>query len=249
MKRFFVLAVLLLLLVSVLWPGTATATFTYVSSASAINTASGTTLTVDVASVAVGDIVVVGVGWEGGATTVTISDGASPSTWVALTQRTHTSVAQSTQGNYTLNSAKSGTVTYTATWSAARDYRHIAVHVYRPSATPVFDSGTDVTAEGTSASISTGNITTTGTDELVVAWSKEWIDNADSAWAINGLAAANPNERQWFAQWDKTFTSTFTGAGTRTAASSVEWVAGIAGFKIVAAAAAAPTLPLLGVGP
>ena len=123
--------------------------------------ASGTTLAVQLTGVTPGSLIVAYVKWEGTAAgTVTLSDGVSPFTADTLNSAANNDLHG--RFYYLLASSASGTVTYTATWSAARSYRKLLVYRYTYGGTVSFDGSNRATASA--GSLNTGTIATTGSD-------------------------------------------------------------------------------------
>lgn len=198
------------------------------------------------ANVSSGDLIVAFVGWETDALTATLSDGTTSFTGKTVVdcgaQHCHI------QPFYLLASMATGTPTYTATITGA-SVPAIAVFVFTPSAAVTFDTEA---AGGTnnSTSIDSGSLTTTGSDELVVAGSFMQNGPTTSAWQIGGSSAAT-NEQTAFAgaytidNWYLAAMGTVN--GTETLSGSNWWVAAELSFKI-AGGSAVRSRSLLGVG-
>jgi hypothetical protein len=187
-----------------------------------------TTLSVTLTGVAPGSLVVAYVKWEDtAASTVTLSDGTS-----AFTPDTRVSAANGDlhgQFFYLLSSTASGTVTYTATWSAARPYRKLMIYEFSYNGgTVAFDSSNRAT--GTSGTLSSGNITTTGADEIVLGAYGEYSTNNTTTERINGVAADQVLRASYASMWSKSFTAPFTGAATASG-NSHPWVGSVIAFK------------------
>lgn len=211
--------------------------FTFVTAGGFGTSASGTSLPVTIGGVSIGDLIVIGTKWEDQDDTVTISDGAS--TFV------ETTAAHPTNGNpawgtlhYCLASAASGSVTYTATFSPTASFKEIGVMIYTPTSLPSLD-GTPSSQGGFGATtVTSGNITTLGTDGLMFGWYGE-VGSAITSPLINGLAAdrsqsVGSSSRSMI--WAKAYTSGFTGAATGSVLAANYVVDGIA-FKITTGAA------------
>jgi YVTN family beta-propeller protein len=204
------------------------APLTFAHSGSAFTDASGTTQTVQLTGVTTGSLIVAYVKWEGTpASTVTFSDGTSTFTADAI----DTAANNDLNGRfyYLPSSTKSGTVTYTATWSAARPYRRVMIYEYAYSGGSVsFDASTRATA--TTGTLSSGNITTTGTDEVVFGAYGEYDAATTTTERVNGVAADQVVRASYASMWSKTVTSTFTGAATASGNSST-WIGNVIAFK------------------
>lgn len=209
--------------------------FAFVSknSTDASGSGSGLTTTVQLTNIQAGDFVVVVMLWDGAATTCTVDDGTS-----TLTEQTASSVAADggttlrMRTFYLLSSVASGTLTYTSTLGAGRTAREILAIAYRPSGTVATDGGNHNGATSGSA-LTSGDITTTGTTELVIGAHGYGGFSISGTPQINGQNADQTQTNTGKSSiWAKTFTSTFTGGASATLAGSDWWVASIAAFKI-----------------
>lgn len=220
-------------------PEKAEAAFTFVNSGENGSSASNTSLQATVTGVHAGDLVVILAKWENGDTTVSASDGTSSFT-DALSGNHAVGTAGAGEPNvtalYLLSSVTSGSVTYTVTWGAARPWKDVIVAVYTPGSGTLSLDGTANKNVGAGTSLTTGNITTSGTDGIAFALYGEYGTGLDSE-KINGLVAdrtivggvVNQSEI-----WIKSYTSGFTGQGTATLNSSNNWAAAILAFKLTA---------------
>ncbi|MBK7951380.1 MAG: PQQ-dependent sugar dehydrogenase [Deltaproteobacteria bacterium] len=230
-------------------PGTFTASFDtttaqqplgFARSQGASNDANGTTLSVPLTNVRAGSLIVAYAKWEGAAagSTVTLSDGTNTFTADA--------VGSAANGDlhgrffYLPASTASGNVTYTATWSAARPYRRLLVYEYAYSGGSVgFDASSRAT--GTSGTLNSGSITTTGTDEVVFGAYGEYSASNTTTERIGGLAADQVVRSGFSSMWSKTFTAPFTGAATATGHSAT-WIGSVIAFKRSGVANTPPTI-------
>jgi uncharacterized protein YjdB len=206
---------------------TPVAPLTFAQNKGAFSDASATTLTVQLTNVKAGSLIVAFVKWEGSAaSTVAISDGIS-----AFTADTLNSAANNDLHGrffYLVSSGASGTVNYTATWSAARPYRRLILYEYSYGGTVSFDASNRATA--TSGSLTTGNIVTTGSDEVVFGGYGEYNANNTTTERINGVAADQVLRTGFASMWSKTFSSPFTGAATA-AGNSTTWLGNVIAFR------------------
>ena len=171
------------LLASIAPASAAAASFAFLRSGAASNDSGATTLTVQLTGVAAGDLIVAYVKYEGAATTVAVSDGAS--TFAADTAVHAANGDLHGQFFYALAAQASGTVTYTATWAASKPYRKLFVYEYSHSGTvATFDVSGRATA--TSGTLNSGAVTTTGTDEVVFGSYGEYSANTTSNEQIGG---------------------------------------------------------------
>lgn len=218
----------------------ALASFTDVNRNSTSSAGSATTLGVAVTGVHVGDLIFVWAGTRDGNQAISgVSDGTTSLTCLTA------AVNGTMQGRicYLLASVASGTVTYTATFAAAATNRFIGSWVFTPTAAATFDQQNSATDADV---LTSGNITTTGSDELVVAGDIN-SQAAHASMQIGGVNATATDSDGVGAFWYRATTGTV--AATGAAAGALTSVTAIASFKIGAGAAAVQRALLLGVGP
>jgi len=210
--------------------------YAFVKSAGAADDTSDTSMAVALATVTAGHLIVVWAKYEGATTTVTISDGTTSLT--PRTTRAHANSDLHGQFFYLPASVASGSVTYTATWSAARTYKALIAFEINPTGTAVYD--TEALNSGTSIAVTSGNITTAAADSVVLAGYSNYTVDIMSVRTINTVA--NDNNRAAdnttgattirSCVWENVFTSTFTGAADALLPNSTsEWVCNIIAFK------------------
>lgn len=174
----------------------------------------GTTVTVQLTGVSANNPIVCWVKHEGGDTvTITVSDGTS-----SLTSRPiiHSDTASITSGQffYLLASVATGTVTYTATFSAGVPYRSIACYELSVGAGgAAFD-----VSNGSGADSAGGNTITSGTVTTTVATAVAFGGYAEASGAtfssplINGVAADHTQNTGTYGRvWMKVLSATFSG--------------------------------------
>lgn len=229
--------------------------WTFHNSNGATASASSNSIAVALANVSVGDLIAVWVKWEAGTTTCAVSDGTTSLTQYVPGVLTYTGAGEpSGVLFYLLSSVASGTVTYTASLGAARTWRDIVVMSYTPSAGTVAADGTaGVGAQGQGTAVSSGNVTTTGTDGVAFGGYSEYGSALTSPKINNVVAAQTQKSGATNSElWSITYSSGFTGAATGTITFN-NWVGGVIAFKITASGAAPVSIPprmtLLGVGP
>ena len=229
-------------IVGVCWlllgPGSAAwATLAYVTESAGQSDASATTIAVTQAGVTAGNAKVCWVKHEGAATSITVSDGTTSFTADPLGVQDHSNGDLHGEMFYLLSSAASGSVTYTATFGAARVFRTIMCWEYSYTGTLAFDDSAFAQHAGGTA-VASGSITTTGTDEAVVAGYGEYSSNTLSSMQINGVAGdhthqlASPN---FTATWDRVVTAPFTGQATATLSGAQPWLAHVLALKVLPA--------------
>lgn len=219
---------------------------TFVGGAGAKVDASGTTIGVNVGSVLAGDLVVGIVKWEGTATTIaTLTDGSSGiGTGVVLDPDgviSHANTDLSAEVFYLLASVASGTVTYTATLSAARAWKQIAVGVFRYSGTAAFEDSNRSAPDVDGANVLTSpTITIAGGELVAVGFWGNYETNTPTTNAINGVTAdgtfGNTDGSQG---WYRLLAAGFTGAATSTGGHTIGNAAtmSLIAFEITAAVA------------
>lgn len=200
---------------------------TFGAAASNTTGASSTTATVQLTSVSAGHLIAVFVKHEGAPTTITVSDGTT-----SLTGRTkvdHSNADLSGQWFYLLSSVASGTVTYTATFGAARAFK--AMHAFRFSytGTAAYDSeptGGGLPTNPGATSHTTGTTWTTAQPVCVVLCSYvDYSGENSSSRQINGVAetgnTSTGGSGNGSVAWYRILSSTFaSGAGTCTTAAN-----------------------------
>lgn len=213
-------------------------TFALNNSNTSFDGTSGTTSTCVVTGVIAGDVVCVY------AYNDTV-DGAP----VTCSDGTSTLSAGTYAGNITVfgrmfrlaASVASGSVTYTVTYGAATTGRGVAVYVFTPTPTGGASLDTEAAATFNDTAINSGNILTTGNDELV--FGADTSEQGSSTFLINGAGITGfltPNAGGHL--WYKTFNAPFTGAASSTEAGSGRWAGHIGSFKITGGAAGPPLM-------
>ena len=212
--------------------------FSFINSAVGNNTGSGTVLNCGTSlDIQAGDLIVAHACWEGGTTTVAISDGGSN----ALTMEDV--VAGSTiwtAMGYKLAGVANAAATFTLTLGAARTYRDILVLQFRP------DSGETVTkVAGPSSAVGSSNtplsstISPAGTD-LVVVGGVGHYDYNESNWLIGGVSADGyrwPGQPYFSGIWYKIYSSSQSSIAAQcTLGGSAAWACNILAFNSVGAA-------------
>lgn len=207
--------------------------WTFHASVGNTGSASSTTVAVTGLTVTAGDLVVVIVKHEGGSATVSVSDGTSTLT-SGFGDQSSIGGDPFLSMHYITSSVASGSVTYTATFSAARTFRDIAVMSYTPSAGTVSIDGTPASLGDHSTAVNSGNTTTSGTDGVAFGGYAEFGDALTSP-LINGVAADHTQLATGTNSeiWSKTYAGGFTGAASGTI-SFDNWSCGILAFNLTA---------------
>lgn len=224
----------IILLILCLFALPAHAGFTLIASHASNNSSSSTTMVFsgNFPSVVAGDLIVAVAGnGDGGATTLSLSDGTSTFTQAATPQG-YASANGQISIHYLLASVATGAVTYTLTYGAARTYRSLAIFQFRPSDVVTF--GDVVQAQGTGTAISSGNVTATGSDILGVggAFTYNTSNLSSISPLINGVAADGQANNSYTLGFYRAIGAGFTGAASATLGGSDQWGASFAYFRI-----------------
>lgn len=261
--------ILLILALILPFSANAFATFTFVGSAGtdvALTTGATPvpTITVALAGVHAGDLVVVGTSHEGTGTTITALSGAT-----SLTQAPCGTIDNPGSSGephatlfYVLSSLESGTVTYTAQFSGSRPWSSIAVIAWTPSASAALDGNASGSSGSTGTTATSGNYSTTaGTiDGLSVAYYAEYgsaltspkvnsvaADHIQCSGTCSGGSAGTGGGR--YEEWSLAYTTGFATAAATGTLSTNRWTVPAAAFIIGGAAASTRhDLTLVGVG-
>lgn len=246
------------------WAQPAVAAITYVTSANTDATASSATIAVTASGLTSGNthLVVVWVKHEGTATNVSAADAGG--NYINARTGTTTAAQMYNHSNGDLHagffyrSAITGvtSVTVTVTLAAARTFRTAQAWAYSYTSTDTITLDAQNSAEGSDAAPTSPNITTTGTDEIVLGGYGEYAAVVQSAWQVNALTADHHIEAtsNFTSSWDEKFTTTFTGGHANlTIDTDSDWLCGIVALKATAGGGGAPVcgkggLALLGAG-
>lgn len=182
-----------------------------------------------------GDLLVAIAKWEGGDTTLSVSDGTSTFNADHVPQ-SFASGDGRLAIRYLLSSVATGQPDYTFTWGAARAYRAMMMLQFRPTAAVTFGGVTG--AEGNSADPNSGNLVVSGADILAIGALGSYAQATSSAHLVNGQAADGVLTPQYAAAWHKTFAAGFTGAAAAALPGTDQWGALLAYFRIGAGGAA-----------
>ena len=215
----------------------------FVQKNSSANDNSATSLAVTLNNVGAGNLIVIWAKFEGAATTISVSDGTTAFQNGTMANHAnadlHASFAYLLIGN-------SGNKTFTCTFGAARPY--VRLHVWEFSYSGTASLDVQNTGTGTSANPLSGNVTTTGTDEVAVGGYGEYGGNPVSAPEINAVAAngstINEPAGSFAASWYRLLTATFTTGHANVTMSNFDWICNIISFKVAALAGLFPPWPL-----
>lgn len=203
--------------------------FTLVNSGVNSNNGSGGTLGIAITGVHANDLIFASASCSGVAGITSVSDGTT--TFTTQTEQHTGNSGNSIRSFYLLASVASGTLTYTVTYSGTPTSRSLTVYVFTPSSAASLDGFNATETIATTAGVS-GNITTTGTDELCFGSQVNENASASSVEKVNGVAAtAVINSGTNHTLWYTTPSATFTGQATETIGSSTRTLTVVAAFK------------------
>lgn len=212
--------------------------YTFVKSQGNVFESPGTTMTNILPTVTAGNLIVIQVKHEGAPTTLTISDGTT--SFTAATKVNHSSGQLSQQFFYLLSSVASGTVTYTCTLGAARDFKAMIAWEFDPTGTAAFDTEpSGGGSSGNGGTLTSGNMTTTANDTVCLGAYAEFSSDSFTTMQINGVAAAGvrasdnstTTTQTRACSWYRIPTATFTGAATGTGVVADDWIINAIAFK------------------
>lgn len=153
---------------------------------------------------------------------------------------------------YVLAAAADATCTLRCTATGNPDRLAFIALQFRPDGGETVSRDTGNNGQGTSNIPASGNITTTGTDEVVLGGYGDFGNFNTSTEIIDAVAATEPaaSPQDFTSVWYRILTATFTnGQAAAQVASAVDWVCGIIAFKSVTVGGGAPpSRSLLGVG-
>jgi hypothetical protein len=221
--------------------------WTFIASASGVADASGTTVDCSASlNVAAGDLLVGFLCNEGTVNTYAIAatTGAADSFTFDAGDKIGNATSVIGSFGYVLSAAANATATFRGTYGVAQTNKTILVMQFRPTA------GATVTKDGSNGNlngsggtaIASGNITTTGTDEVALGASDLFNNGTTSAEQINSVTADGVLRQTRASIWYRIVTATFTGQATGTYSVSDQILSAIIAFKAVAAVAAADAL-------
>lgn len=210
---------------------------TFIAAAGGNAAGAGTTLDCSGSlNVAAGDALVAWVCNETGTSTYAVAKSAgSPAN--SFTFDAGDAIANNVFGSlgYLLNASADATATFRATWGTSRDIRRIIVMQFRPTAGSTVTKDTSAKGTGLGTASSSGNITTTGTDEIVCGGSDLFNSGATTLEKINAVAADGVSRQSAASIWYRILTGTFAAApAICTQAISDSWICGVIALKITA---------------
>ena len=210
--------------------------FSYITYAAAVSDQSSSPKTCSSAlNVAAGDLLVCWLGYEDQANeNASASDGGSN----VFTMEAETSNAGGSKGRfgYILSATANAAATFVGVAGTA-PYCGFYVFQFRPDAGETVSLDQKGTATGTGTSLATANITTTGTDEVVLMGCKNYNSASWSSPTIGGAAVTGSGTNGLTGVFYSLLTATATVGGAVTHANS-NWVCNIISFKSASGGAA-----------
>lgn len=214
-------------------PATSAMVFTFIGSvASTGNNNSGTSLNAPSSlNVLAGDLLVAICSSES-PTTLIIDDGSGGNTFTTLAQSSVSGQVYQNLG-YVLRAAANSAMTPVLHCSPSANCIDFIVMQFRPTGAVTFDAGPSA-GTGNSTSAQSGNITTTGTNELVIGGSSSFGNAASgyySSQKIAGIAAVGIVNSYYASLWYRTFSTAQTGIDATSTSPNATWCADIMAFK------------------
>lgn len=215
---------------------------TFVASAGNYNAGSGTSIaTSSTLDVAAGDVLLCHVGYESASTTCTVSDGGSNS-FEGGTEEQSGANTNFSRLFYLLAASANATATFAATLGGTRAYRSIIVLQFRPDSGDAASVDQSAVLDNTTQSIASPAISTTGTDEVVVAAVKSYSTATFSAFQIGGVAADGSvvqpaGSGAWSSMWYRILTATASNITATVTQANAPSTCHILAVKLDAAAA------------
>jgi hypothetical protein len=214
-------------------------TISFVSAAYS-NTYNGAHVATVVKTVTDGNLVVAIALWEGATTTVSISDGTS-----TFTNGTAGVNPDSIDGEWDIRqcpayllSANGGNKTFTLTLGGDRNT--VVLHILEFSTNTSGGSweldGQAAYEYGYSAALSSGNLTTIGTEVVGIGYGRNWTNSSYSSQTIGGYTATEAVDNGVYSGNSFYYIGTFSGDADTTAGVSMQWLQGLIAFKVSAVA-------------
>ena len=192
--------------------------------------ASSTTIALAITGVASGSLLVVAAKYEA-ATGVSFTCADGTHTYIEGTLVEHSGGGLASRMFYVL-AATAGDYTVTVTFGSAKAYRAMIIEEYSYTGGTISFDTEPTSGNGTSTALATGNMTTTGTDELVVA-GYGLTNGTTSAHLVNSAAADGAYQSAYqIGTFNRAVAATFTGNASCTLDGSNSWCISALAFKI-----------------
>lgn len=213
--------------------------FSFIAAVGNYDVTSGTVLDASASlNVAAGDVLVAVCSHqtEGNTSFAVAKDaGSPPNTFVFDAADTihHSNLDMHSAIGYLLSAAADATATFRLTLGVAKIARSIIVLQFRPDTSEVVTKDASNVAEGTGTAPASGNITTTGTDEIAVGGCVSYNLLATSSEQINSVAATEPvgSPQTTTSAWYRLLTATFANGQASATLGSGDWTCHIIAIK------------------
>lgn len=215
--------------------------FTFVANSQGGSQNGGASATEDCTTslnVQAGDVLVAWIKHEGAPTTIAVADtgGGNSFTFDAGDKVNHSNGDLSGTFGYLLSASADASFTGRLTLGATRAFRTIQIWQFRPDAGETVTKDQSNDAQGSSGTINSGNITTTGSDVIVLGGYGEYVANNSSSHQIGGVNAtgvlqASAISVNFSASWYRILSSTMTNGAATCSNSSADWVGAIIAIK------------------
>lgn len=219
--------------------------FTFIASAEAEVDTAGTTLAASSSlNVATGDLLVAWCKHESTNGTFAVSDGGSNTfTFDAGDEINHSNADLDGSFGYRLSGVANATATFTLT-TASKPYRRILVWQFRPDSGDTVARVAGATGQGTSTTPTSGTISPSGTDLVVLGGYGEYSVGAVTGEVINGVAADAVQDVgiSRTCSWYRLLTSGFSSGTAACVIPSAAWICTIIAFS--ATLAVPPPIPM-----
>ena len=211
--------------------------FSYIGAVSGTNDATGTSLACSsTLNVAAHDVLV---GWvsneTGDAGTLGVTDGTNAMSFESMSHDTHNWACF----GLVLDATAVNPATFTFTNTTSRPYRNIGVMQFRPDVGDIIAKDQlNITGAGETPSLLSGNITTTGDDEIVIGAGKDYVTGTYSAWQIGDTnATGTVNISGFSGMWYRILTTTASNIHAQATAGYDFWICHIIAIKATAGGA------------
>lgn len=203
----------------------------FVDTGSGSGSGSSTTLDMSAINLVTSNSAFAGTKWETNSPNLTSITDTAGNTYSLLTSLTYAGTAR-LRGGYTLNAAANASNVVRFTWDAGATFRQGATAQFSGVSGSGFDQQN--TNSGNSGTATSGNITTTQNDEVVMFCAAAFTATTFSSETINGTTSNSRYEGSDFEFHDLIVSSTFTGGGSSALSPSGQWGGIIASFKATA---------------
>jgi len=230
--------------------------FTFIASTAGADGGGGAVTSTDAAgalNVATADVLVAWCKHEGTNTTFAFADtgGGNTFTFDAGDETNHSNGDLNSSFGYVLAATADASFTGRMTVGAARPYHSFCLFQFRPDAGETIAKDGSNTGQGTSASLATGSIATSGDDVIILGGYGEYTGTLSTAHQLNGVNAtavvqtsvvAGANNA---AAWYRILTATAAAATATCTVGSSAWTGGVIAIKSTAAGGGGSVVPVL----